>query len=40
MALNFKSCIMDTKHTKAEYLQVMLTMIRNLKSVGNNLSDD
>lgn len=40
MMLKFEIYMMDAKHTLAEHLRSMLTVIHDLESAGNNLSHD
>ena len=40
LTLKFKQYVMDSKHSMAEHLRTMSTLIRDLKAVGNNLFDE
>lgn len=40
LTLRFNQYVMDPKHTMAEHLRVMSTMIREMKADGNNLTDE
>lgn len=40
MMLNFEAYMIDSKHTMAKHFRIMLAMIHDSKSVGNNLNDD
>ena len=40
LTLKFEQYVMDSKHSMAEHLRTMSTLIRDLKAVGNNLFDE
>ena len=39
LTLKFEQYIMDPKHTMAEHLREILALIRDLNTVGNNLTN-
>ena len=40
LTLKFEQYVMDSKHSMAEHLRMMSTLICDLKVAGNNLSDE
>ena len=38
--MKLEQYVMDSKHSIAEHLRTMSALIRDLKAVGNNLSDE